>query len=84
MNKLEAGINANTAEIQKNTRLTEELKADTREFLEVFNAVKGGFRVLGWIGTGAKWLGGIAAAGTALYGFGLMMWQILHGNWPSK
>lgn len=84
MNKLEAGINANTTEIQKNTKLTEELKADTRELLEVFRAVKGGFRVLGWFGIGAKWLGGVAAAATAIYGFGLLLWQILHGNLPSK
>ena len=66
MNRMEEAIRANTAS-------TQEVQNDTKELLEVFKAVKGGFRVLGWIGAAAKWLGGIAAAGTAIYAAGQMV-----------
>lgn len=67
MDSMEAGIRAHTDEVKANTRLTEEIRADTKEFLEVFKAVKGGFKVLGWIGAFLKWLSGLAIAIGAIY-----------------
>lgn len=60
MDRLEASVN-------ENTRLTQGIKADTSEFLEVFNAVRGGFKVLGWLGNIAKWAAGLGAALSGLY-----------------
>lgn len=50
-----------------NTAITQELRTDTQELLDLFRAAKGGFRVVGWLGTFAKWLAGFAAAAVALY-----------------
>jgi hypothetical protein len=57
---LETAMSANTA-------VTERLAVDTQELLDLFRAAKGGFRVVGWIGTFAKWSAGLAAAAVALY-----------------
>lgn len=43
------------ANLKQNTELTSEL-------LSIFAACKGGFKVLGWIGTCVKWIAGLAAA----------------------
>lgn len=55
------------ASMSENTTLTYGIKADTSEFLEVFRAVRGGFKVLGWLGNIAKWVAGLAAAIAGLY-----------------
>lgn len=69
------------AEIKRNIAATNVNTALAQEILELFSAVKGGFRVLGWLGTGAKWLGGIAGAGVALW----VAWHTLtHGGVPPK
>ena len=55
---------------QRLGRMTETLgenTAMTSELLDIFKAVKGGFKVLGWLGTAAKWVGGICAAIAAAY-----------------
>lgn len=49
-----------------NTKLTQTIHDNTSDLVETFKAVKGGFKVLGWFGSLAKWLGGIAAAGAAI------------------
>jgi hypothetical protein len=67
MDSLTEDIKANTDEVKANTRLTEEIRADTKEFLEVFKAVKGGLKVMGWVGTFLKWLSGVAVACGAIY-----------------
>lgn len=46
--------------LKANTEVTEEVR-------DLLSAFRGGFRVLGWLGTGAKWIGAIAAAGMAIY-----------------
>lgn len=38
-----------------------------QEVLDLFSTLKGGFRVLGWLGTFAKGLAGLAAAAAALW-----------------
>lgn len=68
MDRMESNIAANTEAIQKNTESTEAHRAETREMLEAFNAMKGGFKVLEVIGKGAKVIGGIALAFSALVG----------------
>lgn len=61
------------AEIEENSALTRQLGDSTAEMVEMFNAAKGAFKVLGWIGTGVKWAGGIAAAGAAF-------WALFHNS----
>lgn len=46
--------------ITENTSLTKEIK----DLMEIGRA---GFKVLGWIGIAAKWIGAIAAAGASVY-----------------
>jgi hypothetical protein len=55
------------ASVSENTKLTQGIKEDTSEFLEVFRAVRGGFKVLGWLGNIAKWAAGLGAAVAGLY-----------------
>lgn len=55
-------------ELRENTDTTKEV----RELLEVGRS---GFKVLGWIGVAAKWLGGVAVAVGAI-------WSLLHGVQP--
>lgn len=49
-------------------RDTVQKNAETaREVLDLFSTLKGGFRVIGWLGTAAKGLAGLAAAAAALW-----------------
>lgn len=72
------GVRMDTFEgaLAANTKVTQSISGDTSELLDVFKSVKGGFRVLGWMGAAAKWVAGIAAAGVALW----QMWQ----KWTGK
>ncbi|MCR5864642.1 hypothetical protein [Aquincola sp. J276] len=47
--------------VAHNTELTAEIR-------ELIAAAKLGFRVLGWIGVGAKWTAGLAAAISGVWG----------------
>lgn len=49
----------------------------TREVRDLLDALKGGMKVLGWMGTGLKWLGAIAAAGMAIY---TGVYMLTHGG----
>jgi hypothetical protein len=51
----------------------------TREVRDVLDAFKGGMKVLGWLGTGMGWLGKIAAAVVAIWGF---IYAITHNGSP--
>lgn len=64
---LEERVNAVEAALKENTRATLEGNRDAREMLEIFQAVRGGFKVLGWLGAVAKWVGGVLGAVGALY-----------------
>lgn len=66
MNCLEKGLNDNTV-------LTKKIDENTNEMVEMFKAMKGGLKVLGWFGTVAKWIGGIAVAVASVYA----AWQAL-------
>lgn len=52
-------------QLKDNTKLTEELVRDTKEFVQFFRAAQQGLRVLGWIGSVIKY---IAPIGTAIAG----------------
>jgi len=43
-----------------------DTQKDVRELLDVFQSVKGGMTVLGWIGVVAKWLWPLAAVAIAI------------------
>jgi hypothetical protein len=53
-------LDAIETSLEENTQITTEVR-------ELLTAFKGGMRVLGWLGTFAKWAGGIAGACVALY-----------------
>jgi len=58
-----------------NTEITSEMHKDTGELLEIFKAMKGGMKVLGWLGSGLKWAVGVGVALASL-------WAIYSGNPP--
>ena len=53
--------------LKANTEATLEGNRDAREVLEIFQAVKGGIKVLGWIGAMVKWLAPLATLCFAAY-----------------
>lgn len=57
--------------------LLAENTAMTAQMLDVVKAVKGGLKVLGWIGVAAKWLAGLAAAVAAIY---TLIYMATHGG----
>ncbi len=76
LDAIEARLDAIEASTRESIAATLEGNRDAREMLEIFQAVKGGFRVLGWLATAVRWAGYIAAAGVAVYG----AWQLLHAG----
>ncbi|MDY0105318.1 MAG: hypothetical protein RBS27_01490 [Giesbergeria sp.] len=62
--------------ISENTLITQQLAASTAEIVEFFNAVKGAFKVLNWIGKLARPLTAIAA----LTASGLAAWAAIKGH----
>lgn len=58
------------AELDRNTELTQEIR-------DIMAAARVGFKVLGGLGTVAKWIGTIAGAGVALYS---LWYAITHGG----
>lgn len=63
MSDLATGLAANTA--------------TTTEVRDLMDAIKGGMKVLEWLGKAARWLGGIAAACTAAY---TLFYMATHGG----
>lgn len=70
MDELASSIGQIQVELTANTATTHEV----RELLDVG---KSGLKVLGWLGSGAKWTGGLAAAGLAIYSF---FYAVIHGG----
>jgi len=60
VSKVEDGLAANTA-------LTQKIHNDTSAIVEFFEAAKGAFTVLGWLGKVAKWVTAISAAGAVVW-----------------
>lgn len=63
MTELSLGLAANTS--------------TTTEVRDLMDAIKGGMKVLEWLGKAARWIGGIAAACTAAY---TLIYMALHGG----
>lgn len=55
-------------ELTENTRLTQKVVTQTAELIAFFDAMKGAFKVLNWLGKLAKPMAAIAALGVALAG----------------
>ena len=53
--------------VHENTKITAAIATDTSELLELFRAAKGGFKVVGWMGSFVKWMAAFGAALAALY-----------------
>ena len=70
MNGLERAVDEVATELRLNTSATLEMR-------ELLAAFKGGFKVLGWFGVAAKWLGVLATAGLAIYSF---FYSVTHGG----
>lgn len=49
----------------------------TLEVRDLINTVQAGFKVLGWFGVAAKWIGTLATAGAAVYAF---IYAALHNH----
>lgn len=68
LDAIEARLDAIEAGTRDSLAATLEGNRDAREMLEIFQAVKGGFRVLGWLATAVRWAGYLAAGAAAIYG----------------
>lgn len=62
--------------VQKVQAEQELNNAMTKELLDGFQAAKGGFRVLGWIGNIAKWVASVSAGSAAAW----LFWERMTGK----
>lgn len=80
-----ARMNRLADDVSENTRVTHEIRELTQEIRDLFEMGKSGMRVLNWLGRAmtktAKWVGGMAAAGLAIWG---AIYAFLHGGMPPK
>lgn len=77
MAKLEQATEHNSQALDAATKEIRAQREDTAEMIELFQAMKGGMKVLGWIGLFAKWAAAIAA------GLGLLA-KLTNTPWPWK
>lgn len=66
MARIEAQLQQSTDTTIQNTQAIKAVHERTDELVEVFTAMKGGFKVLGWMGQLFKWLAPIIGAYFAL------------------
>lgn len=66
---LESRVGSVEKGVEKNTEITTSIAGNTSELLDLFKSVKGGFKVMGWLGSFAKWVAAILAAFAAIYAF---------------
>ena len=64
---LKTRVTAIEMALRTNTQITTTIGQDTSELLEMFRSLKGGFKVMGWLGSFAKWVAAIGTAIAALY-----------------
>lgn len=64
---LDAMVNATAAEVKANTALTQAIKANTDEIVELFQAAKGIVRIGGAVGSAAQWVAKVVAVGVILW-----------------
>lgn len=63
-------------ELKKNSEATAKISEMVHEMVELFSAAKGFFKMLGWIGSGVKWIALVVAACAALWAL------LMHGGVP--
>lgn len=51
-----ARLREGDAQMQAMRNTIDDVKQNTKDIVDIFNAVRGGFRVLGWLGSLLKWL----------------------------
>lgn len=66
------------SQIAHNTKVTEDVKANTDEIVKVFKAIKGSLTVAGWLGKAAKWITVCAI------GIGIVIYIFKTGELPKK
>lgn len=69
LSALEGRMTTVEKSVDKNTEITTGIAGNTSELLDLFKSVKGGFKVMGWLGSFAKWVAAILAAFAAIYAF---------------
>lgn len=77
--RLDAGdkrMQAIEVQLAENTRLTVANAETTQLIKELLDGAKAGFRVLGTLGTGIRWVGGVTGGATAVW----VAWQNFKGG----
>jgi uncharacterized protein YoxC len=67
--RMDRRVNSVEANLQANTDMTAKIALGTGQVILIFESMKSGVKVLGWIGIAAKWVGGIVGAIAAIYAF---------------
>jgi hypothetical protein len=73
-------LEQHAALVTRTDAIERELKANTEvtaEVRDLLTTVKGGFKVLGWLGHGGKWMGMIAGAAVSIY---TLVYALTHGG----
>lgn len=65
INSLRTDLTEATNEVKTDVKA---IKESTAEIVAMFQAGKGAFKVLGWLGSIAKWVGAIAGGFVGVYG----------------
>lgn len=69
IDSLERSVQQVSEGLEQNTIITNGIKLSMDEGIEILNALKGGLKVMGWLGKFAKWVAAIAAGFAAIYAF---------------
>ncbi|MDP4076261.1 hypothetical protein [Acidovorax sp. A1169] len=73
MTRIEDDLSSVRAELKTNTEATQAVASNTAELVEMFQAMKGAFKVFNWIGSLAKPMAYVIGLGTAIVG----MWAAI-------
>lgn len=78
LTKVEQDMTALRDDVATNTTLTQQVRHDTAEMVELFRSVQGAFVVLEKLGRMARPVGWLAAAVASVVG----LWSVLKGGGP--
>jgi hypothetical protein len=76
---LEEGMQNNTAITSQTSEAVNKNSALLLTISDLMQAMRGGMKVVGWLGTAFKWLSSMAVAALGLYAF---FYAITHGGKP--
>ena len=71
-------MDAFDATLKANTELIGAVAKQIQEVLDIMSTAKAGFRALGWLGAGVRWVGSVVAACAAVWAF----YQMLRNGGP--